>query len=734
MDLNGESFHAQKITLRARNDTSTGQSPEEWLHGHETPVGKVHAADKLPISVETPWRVIRALQMSNLLVNHRIQVDAALDVLRRANIKSDEYGYENSVDFLEIISKSSMGTLVLLTDAEQPEVALRGGWAFARPRTGPEQMGQNFTEEVADAVTVAEASSLPTAAAPQKNEAVPREPNSRVHPMPSPAMFVHKHRPVGQSTSTSGTLDDVSASVSSLGTDAELRRAGSTAFNKSKANVRLQKLEVNKRFYEQLRNDVDKGNDEIVRVQAERVTDSNYRPPLPTDFFSHVYIGQEHVDQLSRLLVSFAGVQSVLCADWNYSCDGECGVLFQRKHSNSYEIGFAVEPAFSKDSKTFAVFLRPTVVSERVRAADRAWIVSDIDTKFKTRSKGLSPFQDPVRQLGYFASFGEGDQGRKMMLDTLARAAFPERWNFTRPDIVQHSASVDKNILYTYLNLTFHRLKMEGKIVVDRNRGFVVFNTGLVTAQFDEIYCCLIKNIRRIGWQPWLFGCFCMRNKSMDLEGSTYKNDGIYIYKNVKRHCEVWPRPAQYVSVPSQLIFKRSVRSVADLSINYEHLICDHVDRFSAEYLWDILRDEPTIHDRWPQRPENNFEGDPKARKSFMKLASSLVHNQALTDKVRRTLDEAINRAISMVQIDYRRAVPVYYPREGTVNMLLPLCLSRESSDSAPDLVLVLADIPSGYDVRTKFTPQMAYELARQISRITEGWLATQTMADPSTN
>jgi hypothetical protein len=109
-------------------------------------------------------------------------------------------------------------------------------------------------------------------------------------------------------------------------------------------------------------------------------------------------------------------------------------------------------------------------------------------------------------------------------------------------------------------------------------------------------------------------------------------------------------------------------------------------------------------------------------REQYKKAFADYLKNEAFSY---RALIDAFKRAVELaikkVRWNYKTAVPVYYPTENTVNLLLPLCLL---SDDHVDLALVVEKTDSGnYQGHTIYPLDWAYSNARLIARPESSWL-----------
>lgn len=78
---------------------------------------------------------------------------------------------------------------------------------------------------------------------------------------------------------------------------------------------------------------------------------------------------------------------------------------------------------------------------------------------------------------------------------------------------------------------------------------------------------------------------------------------------------------------------------------------------------------------------------------------------------------------IRLCKWNYKTAIPIYYPRNNSISLLLPLKL-RTGSNRAADVALVVERLVNGnYQGQTILTLSMAYQDARQICRPNSEWL-----------
>lgn len=134
-------------------------------------------------------------------------------------------------------------------------------------------------------------------------------------------------------------------------------------------------------------------------------------------------------------------------------------------------------------------------------------------------------------------------------IEELKQMAMTEDWDYKNHRLGKNP------ILENYVNHTFVKLYEEGK-VIDQN-GYAVFNTGLVTANQEEIYAFFQSN-RRPGSIKWFFLGW---RKASDRDLMKFTN---------------LPETANYFENSSDLIYDTKL----ELRPNVDHIIDDNLHRF----------------------------------------------------------------------------------------------------------------------------------------------------------
>ncbi|MEL6454504.1 MAG: DUF3825 domain-containing protein [Cyanobacteria bacterium J06623_5] len=306
----------------------------------------------------------------------------------------------------------------------------------------------------------------------------------------------------------------------------------------------------------------------------------------------------------------------------------------------------------------------------------------------QTRATGMGP-AGSIIHLSRFAGFSPETLNQKV--SELAAIALPERWYFgpQPPDNFAYP------ILKSYLRYTFIRLQHEGKILTSTSSQSRVFNTGLLDRLLRPIYALLTPY--PAATQTWDI-TFCLPG-----EGQAGKF--------LVAHFTTLPAPANYLSDPNRVFYHLSAGSP---DVDWHHVIKDNMERlppaFIAQYAPAsfIPRDTQTL-----SSPE--FHSYKKA------FSDALDADPAAYRNIVNRLEEALNRTLLKTQVNYKTAVPTYYPNINSIDLLLPICLQEED---VADCAIVTRQSDSGkYIGHTILTMRQAYNNARLICKLDEHWL-----------
>ena len=115
--------------------------------------------------------------------------------------------------------------------------------------------------------------------------------------------------------------------------------------------------------------------------------------------------------------------------------------------------------------------------------------------------------------------------------------------------------------------------------------------------------------------------------------------------------------------------------------------------------------------------------------KSFAEIRKYITGSDRLMRDLEDGLKRAVLTAVKYASWNYKTAVPIYYPRNNSLSLLLPLNLVGDKPEA--DAALVIERLANGnYQGQTIFTMAMAYQDARQITRPNSDWLQLDSVQE----
>jgi hypothetical protein len=254
-------------------------------------------------------------------------------------------------------------------------------------------------------------------------------------------------------------------------------------------------------------------------------------------------------------------------------------------------------------------------------------------------------------------------------LEDLADNTIPEKWSYN-----YHKSGIPHPILKSYIENIFEKLKREpGKIFVDDDNKYMVFNSNLLDKYFHEIF--IVSEVIIDDGETTYRNPFRLKSLS-DLIKLGFKVNGTQI-----KNLEQLPQKPTFFNDINEVIFQTSW--IIDRSFEkFEHIIEERKDRIPADY----------------QNKKN--------------------------DELARALDNAINYAVAIAQRNYKFIVPQYRPQDNKIQLLMPIYLSG-SFNEKPDFALILDPDKTNqiYLPQTILPLDAAYQNARLIAKPDEYWL-----------
>lgn len=285
-----------------------------------------------------------------------------------------------------------------------------------------------------------------------------------------------------------------------------------------------------------------------------------------------------------------------------------------------------------------------------------------------------------------------------------------ERWDtFTEEQRAQRTEGLHKYpILRTYLNITYAKLKSEGKIIYQKGndgKSYAAFNTGL-TDELDRDIIMLLAANPVPNKQKWVLDCVGVMG--IGSEG--------------KKLTEIFgkmPARADYFS--DQNDKNKFFDPNMSIQVNTDHM-CDkrHIDRLPFEWL---RREFPLYF----------ADCDPSIADCSGKIeqfARAMKLDLELFKQFQQKLEMVISTSAKKTLINYRNAILMYYPRLNQLCFLIPL--SFVNSNKA-DAALVVRRTDSGsYRGETILDMYQAYINCRVIAKIGWEWLSIDEIPAPN--
>lgn len=218
----------------------------------------------------------------------------------------------------------------------------------------------------------------------------------------------------------------------------------------------------------------------------------------------------------------------------------------------------------------------------------------------------------------------------------------------------------------------------------------------MIDKLYEPVYALFNRNASETSTRKWIFWTFV---KSTDREHQLLTR--IFGTK--------LPSPAHYYNQTSELVY--NIKTEIG-SYNWNHFI-DNCRRLPLEFLRE-------------NGPKFDYS-QPKTPQFYIKLAEAIKADQRSMNRIKNRITDAIDYAIKRVRWNFKTAIPIYYPGQKQISLLLLLALVDEDNI---DVALVLEATESGaYIAHTILTLEMAYTNARLITRPDSDWLTAEKIS-----
>ena len=266
----------------------------------------------------------------------------------------------------------------------------------------------------------------------------------------------------------------------------------------------------------------------------------------------------------------------------------------------------------------------------------------------------MARMTDPQHDLFTFAFCGNRESVFEAIhLKHLSEIADDEKWTSKNND------GHDFNILFYYIVKTFEIISKQNRIKYDSSKSFAVFNTGLMTANGEDIYCYFEPNNRPEA-QKWY------------LKGFAPESDRVF----------------------SHFVFEKPLVAKYDNNIEEFHFDSSANIEFNADHIFD---------DHWDN--DERFPAEVKNLGKALAIAS---------------IQSAFGVTKKKILRNPRLAVPQYY--NGKIMFLLPIKVQTIEKPVTMALAVEKTQNGS-YRANTIFDLESAYKKARLITKPESNWL-----------
>lgn len=305
------------------------------------------------------------------------------------------------------------------------------------------------------------------------------------------------------------------------------------------------------------------------------------------------------------------------------------------------------------------------------------WFTKDIRGRFKGISWGIEDdFRSALKLREQFyvgrMVFNSIDECNTF-LDDLKEATIPEPWEYKYKKDDTFKNPILKSYLEYELDRLFYEhesLKYPDRLIFNEDKNKVWFNTNL---------------INKFGRDLTIVGT------PIEILNKTYIselqiNPSLKDKKDMKFDTSKTPEPPAFFKDLNEILFHCDWEPDLDDMKSLEHIIELRIDRFPP---------------------------------SYRVLAK---------DTIAKLLIDAIALARRIAQRNYKFIVPMYYPTQKRIQLLMPIYLGNAYS-SNPDIALVLTPDPVNkmYALETILSLDDAYQDARLIAKPEESWLHSVT-------
>ncbi|MAI23422.1 MAG: hypothetical protein CL828_05130 [Crocinitomicaceae bacterium] len=250
-------------------------------------------------------------------------------------------------------------------------------------------------------------------------------------------------------------------------------------------------------------------------------------------------------------------------------------------------------------------------------------------------------------------------------------------------------------MLRSYFNHMFDKVIEDGLLSIHPDGQSAVFHTGLLTRSNQDIYAVFVPN-ERDDAQDWFFRGF-----------ST--SDGLGLGDILQRYDELPVRP-RFITRAEQAFYapQSGLPECAWLG-----LLEENVSRIPRQLIHDATEDRILLPDL--------REVGKDAYMDCLEEAARRLRDDEGMDLLVQWFEAALDRALDLLHMDYKLAVPAWHAKGKCVALMLPLQVRQRDTNV---VLAVKWDAQKEYYVGINLlTMEMAYNNARLIARPEASWL-----------
>ncbi|OAV64244.1 hypothetical protein Barb6XT_02880 [Bacteroidales bacterium Barb6XT] len=152
-------------------------------------------------------------------------------------------------------------------------------------------------------------------------------------------------------------------------------------------------------------------------------------------------------------------------------------------------------------------------------------------------------------------------------------------------------------------------------------------------------------------------------------------------------------------------------------SLDDKHIFIENTDRLPSAFISDNCSKDFILK-------ETNKMSFEERKQYFKDLGAAIEADDRTYRCMKGRLDDAVELALKRIDWNFKTAIPMYFPTNNKMSLLLPLALVN---DDKVDVALVVERMPSGnYLGHTILPLSWAYSNARLVTRPDSGWLVAE--------